>query len=177
MFFVFVGVLRYYKGLDTLLEALAGTPYQVVIVGSGPEEDRLKAKAGRLGLQGAHFLGRLDDADKACLIDMSLGMVFPSHLRSEAFGISLLEASMYGKPMITCEIGTGTTYVNEGNRTGLVIPPDDPKALRAAMHQLWEQPALAHRMGVAARQRFETLFTAERMCRETVSIYRELIAG
>jgi len=62
--------------------------------------------------------------------------VFPSYLRSEAFGISLLEDAMYGKPMISREIGTGTTYINIGGETGLVVPPSDSMALRQAMSYL-----------------------------------------
>ncbi len=132
-FFLFVGVLRYYKGLHILLEAAQGTPYPVVIVGAGPVEQELKAQAAQLGLSNVTFLGQLSDVDKVALLMLCYGVVFPSHLRSEAFGISLLEGAMYGKPMISSEIGTGTTFVNIGNETGLVVPPSDPAALRQAM--------------------------------------------
>ena len=55
------------------------------------------------------FFSRLSDIDKAALLTLCYGVVFPSHLRSEAFGISLLEDVVYGKPMISSEIGTGNT--------------------------------------------------------------------
>ncbi len=174
-FFLFVGVLRYYKGLDRLLDALVGTDFPLVIVGSGPQETELRAQAERLGLRQVQFLGRLDDDDKACLLQLCHALVFPSHLRSEAFGISLLEASMYGKPMISCEIGTGTTFVNLHGVTGLAVPPASPPALREAMARLWGNPEEASQFGTNAAARFEQLFTAERMCAETARVYREVV--
>ena len=78
---------------------------------------------------------------------------FPSHLRSEAFGISLLEGAMFGKPMISSEIGTGTSYINIAGETGLVVPPNAPQALHEAMRQLWEHPEQAAQMGARAEER------------------------
>ncbi len=173
-FFLFVGVLRYYKGLDSLLNALEGVDYPIVILGGGPQEQELKAQTEKLQLRNVLFLGRLDDEDKACLLQMCYALVFPSHLRSEAFGISLLEASMYGKPMISCEIGTGTTYVNIHEETGLAVPPNAPLALREAMRRLWDNPQQAQDFGSNAKARFEKLFTAERMCAATAHVYRTL---
>lgn len=174
-FFLFVGVLRYYKGLRTLLEALPGTDFPLVIVGTGPEEGALKAQAERLSLKNVFFLGRLDDRDKVCLLHLSLAMVFPSHLRSEAFGVSLLEAAMYGKPMISCEIGTGTTYVNQHEVTGLAVPPNTPNALRGAMSRLWSDRDEASRFGRNAVERFNGLFTARQMCMQTEALYDEVL--
>ncbi|MCK8687421.1 glycosyltransferase family 4 protein [Pseudomonas umsongensis] len=174
-FFLFVGVLRYYKGLDSLLNALEGVDYPVVILGSGPNELELKAQAQKLQLRNVQFLGRLDDEEKVCLLQMCYALVFPSHLRSEAFGISLLEASMHGKPMISCEIGTGTTYVNIHEETGLAVLPDSPVALREAMHRLWNNPEETQRFGNNARARFQELFTADRMCESMVQVYNEVI--
>ena len=174
-FFLFVGVLRYYKGLDSLLNALESVDYPVVILGSGPQEIELKAQAQKLQLRNVLFLGRMDDEEKVCLLQMCYALVFPSHLRSEAFGISLLEASMYGKPMISCEIGTGTTYVNIHEDTGLAVPPDSPVALREAMHRLWNNPEETQRFGKNARARFQELFTADRMCESMVQVYNEVI--
>ncbi len=174
-FFLFVGVLRYYKGLHILLDALQGTDYPVVIVGSGPVEAELKEHAARLGLRNLHFLGQLPDTDKVALLTLCYGVVFPSHLRSEAFGISLLEGAMYGKPMISSEIGTGTTYINIANETGLVVPPSDPVALRQAMTYLWEHPEKAAEMGARAEERYWKHFTAEQMVKSYVDLYDDLV--
>ncbi len=174
-FFLFIGVMRYYKGLHILLEALQGTQYPVVIVGAGPLELELLAQAQALGLDHVHFVGRVGDEDKVALLQLCSAIVFPSHLRSEAFGISLLEGAMYGKPMISSEIGTGTSYINIHNQTGLVVPPSDPRAFREAMRTLWDNPQLAAQMGRQAELRYEQLFTAERMGQQTAELYRELL--
>lgn len=174
-FFLFVGVMRYYKGLHILLDALKEVDYPVVIVGAGPLEQALHAQAAALGLRNIHFLGRLDDDDKVALLQLSYAIVFPSHLRSEAFGISLLEGAMYGKPMISSEIGTGTSYINIHNETGLVVPPSDPLAFREAMRTLWDNPVQAAAMGVKAEARYRHLFTADEMGRQWNELYRELL--
>lgn len=175
-FFLFVGVMRYYKGLHILLEAAQGTGYPIVIVGAGPLEQELREQAAVLGLDHVHFVGRLGEEDKVALLQLCTAILFPSHLRSEAFGISLLEGAMYGKPMISSEIGTGTSYINIHNETGLVVPPSDPLAFRAAMRTLWDNPLQALAMGQKAALRYEQLFTAEQMGRQMAKIYREVVA-
>ena len=175
-FFLFVGVMRYYKGLHILLDAMQGLNYPVVIVGAGPLEKELHAQAQALGLRNLHFLGFLGDEDKVALLELSYAVVFPSHLRSEAFGISLLEGAMYGKPMISCEMGTGTTFVNLHEQTGLAVPPNEPSALRTAMSRLWDNPVEAAGFGANAQLRFKQLFTAEHMCATTAQIYQQVLA-
>src|SRR4029079_14830215 len=162
-FFLFVGVLRYYKGLHILLDAIQGTGLPVVIVGSGPVEQELRKHAARLNLANVHFLGLISDEDKVALIKLCFAFVFPSHLRSEAFGVSLLEGAMFGKPMISSEIGTGTTFVNIHGETGLVVAPNSPIALAEALQTLHENPELAHLMGDRAYQRYQKYFTADQM--------------
>lgn len=174
-FFLFVGVLRYYKGLHILMEAAQGLDYPIVIVGAGPIELELHTQAKLLGLNNIHFLGQLSNEDKVALLTLCYGVLFPSHLRSEAFGISLLEGAMYGKPMISSEIGTGTTFINITDVTGLVVPPSDPIALRQAMKYLWEHPKEATEMGKCAEERYWKHFTAEKMVRSYVNIYSDLI--
>ena len=173
-FFLFVGVLRYYKGLHILLDAAVGCDYPIVIVGAGPIEAELKAHAARKQLRHVIFLGALPDQDKAALLTLCHALVFPSHLRSEAFGISLLEGAMYGKPMISSEIGTGTSFINIAGETGCVVPPGDPAAFRQAMDFLWQQPAQAAVLGQQAAARYEALFTAEKMAASYLQLYREL---
>lgn len=83
---------------------------------------------------------------------------------------------MYGKPMISSEIGTGTTYINIANDTGLVIPPSDSVALRHAMRYLWEHPQESTAMGVRAATRYTSHFTAEKMVRSYVDLYQDIIS-
>ncbi|MEE9099459.1 glycosyltransferase family 4 protein [Pseudomonas nitroreducens] len=175
-FFLFVGVMRYYKGLHILLEAVKGTGYPVVIVGAGPLEQQLKAQAAALGVEShVRFVGRVSEEDKVALLQLSRAIVFPSHLRSEAFGISLLEGAMYGKPMISSEIGTGTSFINAHGLTGLVVPPSDPQAFRQAMRWCWENPQAAAEMGRQAEVRYRELFTADAMGRVWADLYRNLL--
>ncbi|MES2047912.1 MAG: glycosyltransferase family 4 protein [Pseudomonadota bacterium] len=174
-FFLFVGMLRYYKGLHILLEAIAGTDIPVVIVGSGPIENELKQQARALGINNVHFLGALPETDKVALLTLCYALAFPSHLRSEAFGISLLEGAMFGKPMISSEIGTGTSYVNIANVTGLVVPPNDAVALRQAMEYLLANPQAAAEMGERAYERYQELFTADKMAQNYVRLYKQVL--
>ncbi|MFJ2713319.1 MULTISPECIES: glycosyltransferase family 4 protein [unclassified Pseudomonas] len=174
-FFLFVGALRYYKGLDYLLEAARTSGLPVVILGGGHLEAELKAQAAESDQCNVIFLGLLPDEDKAALLMLCYAFVFPSHLRSESFGISLLEGAMYGKPMISCEIGSGTTYINIAGETGLVVPPKDSVALAQAMTTLWNDPATAARMGEAAKHRFEDVFSSDLMAQSYADIYRSLL--
>lgn len=173
-FFLFVGMIRYYKGLHILLNAMQGVDLPVVIVGAGPIESELKQMACRLGLKNIHFLGPLPDADKIALLKLAYALVFPSHLRSEAFGVSLLEGAMFGKPMISSEIGTGTSYINLHGQTGIVVPPSNSDALRSAMQFLWNNEEAARKMGYEAERRYWELFTAQKMVDSYVALYEQL---
>lgn len=172
-FFLFVGVLRYYKGLHILVEAARATGLPVVVVGDGPERQRLANQAR--GVSNIHFLGFRDDADKFALIRLAGAMVFPSHLRAEAFGVSLLEASAIGRPMITTDIGTGTSLVNAHGETGLVVPPGDAAAMADAMTYLAARPLLRDRMGFAARERCRRLFSADVVGAAYRALYDEVL--
>jgi len=174
-FFLFIGLIRYYKGLHALVEAAQNSDYPIVILGSGPDEASVKEQAEILGVKNIHFVGFLPDDDKVALLELCYAIVFPSHLRSEAFGISLLEGAMYGKPLISCEIGTGTTYINIDKETGVVVPPNDPTVLRQAMDYLWNNPQEAAAMGQRAEARYWELFTAEQMAQSYATLYKKLL--
>jgi len=173
-FFLFVGVLRYYKGLHILLDALQGTSLKCVIVGAGPVEEELKQQVIRLGLSNVRFLGYVSDREKVALMKLCRAVIFPSHLRSEAFGVTLLEGAMYGKPLVSTEIGTGTSYINVDSETGFVVPPKDPIALRNVMLKLDQDSALAQRMGKMARLRYESKFTGRLMGERYANLYGRL---
>ncbi|KOA72548.1 glycosyltransferase family 4 protein [Pantoea sp. CFSAN033090] len=175
-FFLFIGTFRYYKGLHILIEAAKNSHYPIVVVGAGPIEAELKSQAQQLGVNNIHFLGALKDSEKSALLQLCTCLVFPSHLRSEAFGISLLEGALYSKPLISSEIGTGTTFINIDRVTGLVVPPSDPAALRRAMDEIWQNPELATTYGAAALARFEALFTADRMIQSYTKLYKSLLS-
>lgn len=174
-FYLFIGVIRYYKGLHILIDAARNSDFPIVVIGAGPVEEELKAHAKLAGVNNMHFLGFQQEEDKLALLELCSGLVFPSHLRSEAFGISLLEGAMYGKPLISSEIGTGTSFINVDKVTGLVVPPSDPVALRRAMDYLWNNPVEASAMGKNAEARYWQLFTAEQMAQSYVEEYTKLL--
>lgn len=174
-FFLFIGAFRYYKGLPYLIEAAKTTPYPIVIVGSGPAEKKLKDLVAKYRLGNVFFLGQLSEENKSTLLSTCYGVISSSNLRSEAFGVSLLEGAMFGKPLISCDIATGTSYVNIDRLTGLVVPPNDPAALSNAMKWLINHPAQATEMGKQAYARYQELFTAKQMARSYFDLYQELL--
>ncbi len=168
-----VGVLRYYKGLHILIAALRETPGTLVIVGAGPEAERLKAQAAALGLAGrVRFAGRVPDDELPAYYQAADVFVLPSHLRAEAFGIVLLEAMAAGLPLVTTELGTGTSFVNQHGRTGFVVPPGQPAALARAISVLLANPTLRMHFGQAARAA-AAQFTDEQLVQRTVAVYQE----
>ncbi len=173
-FFLFVGVLRYYKGLHILLDAIKGAPYPVVIAGSGPTETELRQQAEAGGINNVEFAGYVPNGYKNALFTLCSGVVFPSYLRSEAFGVTLLEGAMYGKPLISTEVGSGTSHVNVHDETGYVVPPGSSKALRSAMDKLWFDPKQAAVLGCGARRRYEQLFTGRVMGERYSALYKRL---
>jgi glycosyltransferase involved in cell wall biosynthesis len=175
-FFFFVGVLRYYKGLDVLIRAAVLSGVKVVIAGAGFEADNLQQQKELLGADNVHLLGRITDDDKSALISLSRAIVLPSHVRSEAFGVSLLEGMFYSKPLITAELSTGVNYVNEDGVTGIKVDAQSARGLAHAMLKLDGDPELAHKMGKAARQRYEKLFTGQKLGESYAKLYKRLVA-
>ncbi|HSN22580.1 MAG TPA: glycosyltransferase, partial [Methylomicrobium sp.] len=173
-YFLFIGVLRYYKGVQFLVRAAKTIGAKVVIAGSGPEGANLQALAAKEGADNVVFAGQVSDTEKVALLKRCLALVLPSHLRSEAYGMVLLEASMFGRPLISCEIGTGTSYVNAHEETGFVVEPQSPAALALAMNTLLNDDALSARMGEAARSRYEKLFSGPTLGRAYADLFREI---
>lgn len=170
-----LGVLRYYKGFHHLVEAAKNTDEIIVIAGSGPEEHRLKSLVNKLDLNNVVFTGQLDEKQKHILMKAAKLFVLPSHLRSEAFGMVLVEASMYGKPMVTCEIGTGTSFVNLHEVTGLVIEPNRPELIAGGINKLCQNPILLNKYSKNARERYENLFSSEVLGYEHKELYASLV--
>jgi rhamnosyl/mannosyltransferase len=82
---------------------------------------------------------------------------------------------MYGKPMITAEIGTGTSYVNIDGETGFVVQPENPRQLADAINKLGDDADGAQRMGEKALARFESLFTSQKMSEAYLHEYEQLL--
>ena len=173
---LFVGRFRHYKGLHFLVEALRSIPQaQLLLVGVGPEEGRLRALAERLGLAGRiHWAGEIADEDLPDYYAAADLFVLPAHLRAEAFGIVQLEALAAGLPIVSTELGTGTSYVNSHNETGLVVAPADPAALAGAINELLADPDRRAAYAAAGRRRAREHFSEERMLDQIEAVYREV---
>jgi len=173
---LFVGILRYYKGLEYLLEAMAGISATLLIVGSGPMERKLRAMASSMGLQSkVVFTGAVSDDRLAAYYQACDLFVLPASHRSEAFGVVQVEAMASGKPVVSTELGTGTSYVNVDGQTGLVVPPRDSGALARAINQLLSDDQLRSRMGDEARKRAWQEFSHEIMLDRVIALYEDLL--
>lgn len=171
-----VGVLRYYKGLHVLIDAMTQLDAHLLMVGAGPQEAQLRDLAQAFGVaRRVHFAGRVPDDQLAAYYHAADLFVLPSHLRAEAFGIVQLEAMAAGLPVISTELGTGTSVVNEHGATGFVVPPSDPQALSRAIAVLLDNPALREQLGAQARQRVVAEYTHDQMIERTLAVYGEAI--
>jgi rhamnosyl/mannosyltransferase len=171
---LFSGIHRYYKGLEYLIQAAANIDAPVVVAGDGPEHERIRQLARDLQVS-VHFPGPLSHDD---LVDHLHGcdvFLFPSVERSEAFGISMLEAQVCCKPVVATRLGTGVEYVNLDGQTGLNVPPRDPVAFARAVNGLLADEAARARMGAFARDRVMREFTAESTARREFMLYQEIL--
>lgn len=173
-YFLFVGQFRYYKGLSTLLNAAKQSGFPVLLVGSGEEAGSLHSQREKQQIDTVYFAGNLTNSEKNYCYRRCKCVVFPSNARSEAFGVTLLEASAFGKPMITCEIGTGTSFINVASKTGWVIEPNNPETLASAMRQAMESTDEAMKCGMEARKRYLEIFTATKTVSEHINMLQTL---
>jgi glycosyltransferase involved in cell wall biosynthesis len=152
-------------------EALPGA--RLLVVGEGPLRACLEAQAARLSLAGVvAFAGYRPDVETAyAAMDL---LVFPSRARYESQGIALVEAMAMGVPVVGTQV-SGVVDVVEDGRTGLLVPPEDPAALAAAVRRLRSNEslrrALVRRAGAAVAARF----SREAMAARTEALYRDLL--
>lgn len=173
---LFVGRLVYYKGLETLLEAAGEVDAGFLVLGRGPLAKKLAYQTETAGLSSrVHFVDWTDERDIPAYYHASDMLVLPSIARTEAFGLVLLEAQACGKPVISTELGTGTSYANLDGVTGCVVPPGDSRALAAAMSRLLADGSLREEMGSRGRERVEREFTVEGLIEGTAKIYAEIL--
>ena len=159
-----VANLRREKAHECLLAAAATLAprhpqLRYVIVGGGPRAEELQALAHTLGVADrVRFLGHREDVTE--LLAAADVFVLPS--RSEAFPNGALEAMAAGLPVVACRVG-GLIDLVEHGRTGLLVPPDDPAALAAALASLVQSPATARAFGAAARAEVAARYSYDRM--------------
>ena len=174
-FVFFIGRLNYYKGVNYLIEAMKDINTNLVIAGEGTEEEKLKQRVKELGLERKIFFLPFRDRKQTFNLFQSAKLfVLPSIFHSEAFGIVLIEAMACGTPLISTELGTGTSWVNQDGQTGLVVPPRDIKALNIAIKKIMENKELAQKMSQAGRNRAKEKFDLKTMLVEIEKIYQTI---
>jgi N-acetyl-alpha-D-glucosaminyl L-malate synthase BshA len=175
---LFVGYLRPDKGVDALIRAmpyvLNGEPSSMaVIVGSGPEKPKLLALRESLGLQEVViFAGQVPNSKLPVFYNACDLFVLPS--RRESFGIAAVEAMACAKPVVAAAVGGLREVINHGE-TGLLIEPDNPQHLAAAILRILGDDALAQRLGASARRKVEAEFDWVSVANRTVALYREAL--
>ena len=169
----------YYKGFDYLIRAMAQLPNaRLIIGGNGPLTKELTLLARHLVLEDrVELIGRIPDDDLPAYYHACDVFCMPSIERAEAFGLVQIEAMAAGKPVLCCELGNGVTWVNQHGVTGWVVPPKDVQALAKALHLLADDSALRSRLGAQAKQRALTVFSREPMARDTLAVYKKVLAG
>ncbi len=166
------------KDLPTLIEAMrlvvASQPQaQCAVAGSGRDLETLRQLTVEAGLsEKFHWLGFRDDvADWLSAADI---FVLPSV--AEPFGLSIVEAMACGKPVVACKAGGPPEIVADGV-SGILVPPQSPKEMAAALASLAGDAAWRQRMGEAGRERFQQVFTADRMAQEMAALYRRVVTA
>lgn len=158
-----VAAVARHKGHDVLLRALAGLdglPWVCSCVGSLEREpDFVEELAGAVhgaGLSGrVGFTGPLTGAALAAAYAGADLLVLPS--RGETYGMVLTEALARGIPVVVSDVGGVREALGDGATPGLLVPPDDPVALAAALHRWLTEPGLRERLRVAAAERRRNL--------------------
>jgi len=161
-----------------ILDAAASLPdARILIVGTGERESILQKRIQMLGLADRVSMpGFMPESNLHALISSCDCLCLPSIERTEAFGLVLLEAMCYGKPVVASDIpGSGIGWVVENGVTGFLVPPGDPVSLARSVSVLLTQPELKVKMGAAALDRFMRLFQIDHIAQEIVLIYHRML--
>jgi glycosyltransferase involved in cell wall biosynthesis len=163
------------KGPLLLIRALSllrerGIPFRGALVGDGPQRAEVEDAISHEGLRDVVEVLPFSGTVEPTLAAFDL-YVLPS--RWESLPIGVLEAMAAALPVVATDVG-GTSEAVVHERTGLLVPPDDPEALADAIARLLGDEALRRQLGEAGRQRCEELFSVEAMVRATVDVYRRV---
>ncbi len=175
---LFVGRLIHYKGLDVLVHAMKKVPATCLIVGEGYLEPALREQIARVGLSDrVRLMGRIPDEELVAYYDRADVFVLPSVNRTEAYGLTQIEAMSRGTPVVCCEVGTGTSFVNKDGVSGIVVPPNDDTALSEALNRILGDTGLRNTLSVGAKERALSLFTEEQMVMKLKKLYEEVFSS
>ena len=166
-----LGRLVKYKGFEFLVESMRYLPdFKLFIAGNGVECANLKAQIKHLGLENRVFLlGKIDEREKMAHLNNDSIFVLPSISRAEAFGVVQLEAMSCKMPVIATNIkGSGVSFVNADNESGLNIPPRDSRAIAEAVNRITSD---YERFSEGAYQRYLAHFTRDKMIDKIIDLY------
>jgi rhamnosyl/mannosyltransferase len=151
---VAVGRLVPYKGLDVLIEALAGLDATAMIVGDGAQAMRLRRLVVARGLADrVIFTGSISRERLRVLLHAARVFAFPSLTAKETFGIAQLEAMAAGLPIVNTALPSGVPTIARHGIEALTVPPGDPARLAEAIRHLLDSPGLAASLGRAGKAR------------------------
>ncbi len=168
-----VGRFSRQKGFDTLIAALPSLPdVTCVLVGDGPERGQLERLASELGVSDRVVMTGWIDEPRNHLASVDL-VAQPS--RYEGAPLAMIEAMLAERAIVASNVGSVPELVEDG-RTGLLIPPDDPAALAAALSGLLSDRRLRTEMGKRARERALARFTAPAMARSYEALYARVLS-
>jgi glycosyltransferase involved in cell wall biosynthesis len=167
-YFLYAGRLSPEKGVATLLEAARGIRARVVVAGTGPDEERLRAAAP----PGVEFRGAVASQDVPSLIRAARGVLVPS-LSFEGQPRIVLESSAAGVPVAASRLGGLPDLVSDGG-SGLLVRPGDAIALRAAMERLLDDEE-TRRLGDGAWRRWQELYSPSRALQNLEAAYRRAV--
>jgi rhamnosyl/mannosyltransferase len=173
-----IGRLTYYKGHEHLIDAAAQVPgARVLIAGAGERRNRLQQRIARLGLgERVSLLGFVGDRELRALLARCDVLCLPSVERTEAFGLVLLEAMRFAKPVVVSDIpGSGCGWLVRRAGHGLLTPPGQPDALARALRTLQHDPAQRRTLGAAGHAALGETFGIHAVAAKVHGLYRELL--
>jgi len=176
---LFVGRLVWYKGCHILLQAFAKMQHigcRLVIVGSGPLEQKLKSQALSLKLRNVEFTGMVSEEEKMRRIEECDFLVLPSISKAEAFAVVQLEAMAFGKPVINTALKSGVPYVSVDGVTGRTVKPGSIRELTMAMEELAGNEKLREEYGKNAIRIVQKEYTQELMVRRYQKVFQQLLS-
>jgi glycosyltransferase involved in cell wall biosynthesis len=170
-----VGRLVSYKGFDYLIDAMARVRGFLIVLGDGPEMERLQHLAVEKNVSNRVIIQRVNRTDIPSFYHASDVFALPSISRQESFGIVQLEAMAAGLPVVNTMIDSGAPEVSIDGQTGITVPAKDSVVLAKAIESLLDDAKMRHQFGVAARIRVNEKFTADRMAKDSIALYREVL--
>ena len=174
-----IGRLTYYKGFETLINAISAMPgVELLIVGDGELRAPLQALINESPRSNTRLVGPVSDEEKHALLESCDVFCLASRERTEAFGVVLLEAMQHARPCIVTDLpGSGMPWVVSQSKNGLLVPFEDIQAWRSSIARLQHDPVLRARLGESGLISLKKNFSIKPCERTVARHYRALVPG